>query len=54
MIGDALTTRLKLSLDFRLQFLSAHLDGVHTNNLFDLMGRVTVTAALYCECAMKK
>jgi hypothetical protein len=29
MIGEALTTRLKLTLDFRLEFLSAHLDGIH-------------------------
>jgi hypothetical protein len=30
-IGDALTTRLKLTLDLRLEFLSAHLDGVHAS-----------------------
>ena len=31
MIGDALTTRLELTLDLRLEFLSAHLDGVHAS-----------------------
>jgi hypothetical protein len=30
-IGDELTTRLKLTLDFRLEFLNAHLDGVHAS-----------------------
>src|SRR5208337_5571923 len=31
MIGDALTTRLELTLDLRLEFLSAHLEGVHAS-----------------------
>ena len=31
MIGDALTMRLELTLDLRLEFLSAHLDGVHAS-----------------------
>jgi hypothetical protein len=28
-IGDELTTRLELTLELRLEFLSPHLDGVH-------------------------
>jgi len=29
MIGELLTTRLKLTLDLRLELLGAHLDGIH-------------------------
>ena len=29
MLGELLTTRLKLTLDLRLEFLSAHLDGIN-------------------------
>ncbi len=31
MIGEALTMRLELTLDLRLEFLSGYLDGVHAS-----------------------